>query len=360
MKDLLDKVKAWAASVPGAVKSNKVTFIVAGVVVVLAFVVGCGIGGSGKSAEVAAAPQLSPEEQAKADAKAAEEAEAAEAAAEEAAIKEALKTVTLEAGIYSIVDGSKKPEPSNEYQPTDSKMFKYRVLEDGSGLWAEYIGDGAVVYFPKAYEGLTVYEVSIGNTKNRSNRKDPLQIKMPNTVKVIHYMNEYVKAIDSIEIPSSVVSIDDEAFAGLEIKDIALPTTTKLGNALFANCKFTKINWVFPIIPSSTFSGNKKLVTVTCTDNLKMIEAYAFANCVALTTINFTDSLKKIGTYAFDNCVELTAINGLPSTVVFEGKEEDDRQFRNVKKLSLATEAQIKAIHAGNKNKHYDEKFPWH
>ena len=29
MKDLLDKVKAWAASVPGAVKSNKVTFIVA-------------------------------------------------------------------------------------------------------------------------------------------------------------------------------------------------------------------------------------------------------------------------------------------------------------------------------------------
>ena len=96
MKDLLDKVKAWAASVPGAVKSNKVTFIVAGVVVVLAFVVGCGIGGSGKSA----APQLSPEEQAKKDAEAA-------ADAEEAAFTEALKTVTLEAGIYSIVDGSK-------------------------------------------------------------------------------------------------------------------------------------------------------------------------------------------------------------------------------------------------------------
>lgn len=328
MKDLLDKVKAWAASVPGAVKSNKVTFIVAGVVVVLAFVVGCGIGGSGKSAEVAAAPQLSPEEQAKADAK----------AAEEAAFTEALKTVTLEAGIYSIVDGSKKPEPSNEYQPTDSKMFKYRVLEDGSGLWAEYIGDAAVVYFPKAYEGLTVYEVSIGNTKKWSDRKDPLQIKMPNTVKVIHHMNTNVKAIDSIEIPSSVGSIDKEAFAGLEIKDIALPTTTKLGDSLFKNCKFTKINWVFPVIPSSTFSGNRKLAAVT-----------------------FTDNLKKIGSYAFNNCVELTAINGLPSTVIFESdKDQDDCQFKNVEKLSLATEAQIKAIHAGNKNKHYDKEFPWH
>ena len=335
MKDLLDKVKAWAASVPGAVKSNKVTFIVAGVVVVLAFVVGCGIGGSGKSAEVAAAPQLSPEEQAKADAKA---AEAAEAAAEEAAFTEALKTVTLEAGIYSIVDGSKKAEPSNEYQPTDSKMFKYRVLEDGSGLWAEYIGDGAVVYFPKAYEGLTVYEVSIGNTKKWTDRKDPLQIKMPNTVKVIHCMNKNVKAIDSIEIPSSVGSIDSEAFAGLEIKDIALPTTTKLGDSLFKNCKFTKINWVFPVIPSSTFSGNRKLAAVT-----------------------FTDNLKKIGSYAFNNCVELTAINGLPSTVIFESdKDQDDCQFKNVEKLSLATEAQIKAIHAGNKNKHYDKEFPWH
>lgn len=332
MKDLLDKVKAWAASVPAAVKSNKVTFIVAGVVVVLAFVVGCGIGGSGKSAatEVAAAPQLSPEEQAKADAAAAEEAE-------EAAFTEALKTVKLEAGIYSIVDGSKKPEPSNEYQPTDSKMFKYRVLEDGSGLWAEYIGDAAAVYFPKAYEGLTVYEVSIGDTKNWSKRKDPLQIKMPNTVKVIHYMNKCVKAIDSIEIPSSVVSIDGEAFAGLEIKDIALPTTTKLGTDLFMNCAFTKINWVFPAIPSGTFYNNKKLVTVT-----------------------FTDDLKKIGTQAFKNCVELTAVNGLPSTVVFEGNGNSDSQFENVKKLSLATEAQIKAIHVGNANKHYDEKFPWH
>lgn len=331
MKDLLDKVKAWAASVPGAVKSNKVTFIVAGVVVVLAFVVGCGIGGSGKSAEVAAAPQLSPEEQAKKDAEAA-------ADAEEAAFTEALKTVTLEAGIYSIVDGSKKAEPSNEYQPTDSKMFKYRVLEDGSGLWAEYIGDAAVVYFPKAYEGLTVYEVSIGNTKKWTDRKDPLQIKMPNTVKVIHYMNKNVKAIDSIEIPSSVGSIDSEAFAGLEIKDIALPTTTKLGDSLFKNCKFTKINWVFPVIPSGTFSGNRKLAAVT-----------------------FTDNLKKIGSYAFNNCVELTAINGLPSTVIFESdKDQDDCQFKNVEKLSLATEAQIKAIHAGNKNKHYDKEFPWH
>lgn len=333
MKDLLDKVKAWAASVPGAVKSNKVTFIVAGVVVVLAFVVGCGIGGSGKSAasEEAAAPQLTPEQQ-----KQAEEAAAAEA--EEAAFNEALKTVKLEAGIYSIVDGSKKAEPSNEYQPTDSKMFRYRVLEDGSGLWAEYIGDAAAVYFPKAYEGLTVYEVSIGNTKNWSDRKDPLQIKMPNTVKVIHYMNKSVKAIDSIEIPSSVVSIDNEAFAGLEIKDIALPTTTKLGDSLFKNCKFTKINWVFPVIPSSTFSGNRKLATVT-----------------------FTDNLKKIGSYAFNNCVELTAINGLPSTVIFESdKDQDDCQFKNVEKLPLATEAQIKAIHAGNKNKHYDKEFPWH
>ena len=349
MKDLLDKVKAWAASVPGAVKSNKVTFIVAGVVVVLAFVVGCGIGGSGKSA----APQLSPEEQAKKDAEAA-------ADAEEAAFNEALKTGKLEAGIYSIVDGSKKAEPSNEYQPTDSKMFKYRVLEDGSGLWAEYIGDAAVVYFPKAYEGLTVYEVSIGNTKKWSDRKDPLQIKMPNTVKVIHHMNTNVKAIDSIEIPSSVGSIDKEAFAGLEIKDIALPTTTKLGDSLFKNCKFTKINWVFPVIPSGTFSGNRKLKTLTCTENLKMIEGYAFKNCVELTTINFTDNLKKIGQNAFENCVELTAINGLPSTVVFEGDGSYDFQFKNVKKLSLATEAQIKAIHVGSENKHYDEKFPWH
>ena len=217
-------------------------------------------------------------------------------------------------------------------------MFKYRVLEDGSGLWAEYIGDAAVVYFPKAYEGLTVYEVSIGNTKKWSDRKDPLQIKLPNTVKVIHHMNTNVKAIDSIEIPSSVGSIDKEAFAGLEIKDIALPTTTKLGDSLFKNCKFTKINWVFPVIPSSTFSGNRKLAAVT-----------------------FTDNLKKIGSYAFNNCVELTAINGLPSTVIFESdKDQDDCQFKNVEKLSLATEAQIKAIHAGNKNKHYDKEFPWH
>lgn len=328
MKDLLDKVKAWAASVPAAVKSNKVTFIVAGVVVVLAFVVGCGIGGSGKSAvSEAAAPQLSAEEQAKADAEAAQ-------AAEEAAFTEALKTVKLEAGIYSIVDGSKKAEPSNEYQPTDSKMFRYRVLEDGSGLWAEYIGDAAAVYFPKAYEGLTVYEVSIGNTKNWSNRKEPLQIKMPNTVKVIHYMNKNVKAIDSIEIPSSVEVIEGGAFAGLEIKDIALPTTTKLGTGLFSNCAFAKINWVFPTVPENTFYNNRKLVTVT-----------------------FTDDLKKIGAGAFENCVELTAINGLPSSVVFVSP---DGQFKRVEKLSLTTEAQIKAIHAGNSEKHYDTEFPWH
>ena len=116
-------------------------------------------------------------------------------------------------------------------------------------------------------------------------------------------LDEYNDGIcDTMQIPASVTSIGDDAFAN------KIPSFIK--NLTFADGS------VCSSIGYNTFSLSTFITEVNllrCT-NLSAINSYCFENCVSLTSIIFPSSLEKIGNLAFGYCTSLTSVDLSRST----------------------------------------------
>ena len=111
------------------------------------------------------------------------------------------------------------------------------------------------------------------------------------TVVAIESRAFYSSSIRAVKIPSTVVSIGDEAFRGCQnLTSAELPNTiTSISAGLFFNCpELSSVN-----IPSGVTS----------------IGALAFGRCSALKSIEFPQSVKEIGESVFENCSALASAN---------------------------------------------------
>ena len=95
---------------------------------------------------------------------------------------------------------------------------------------------------------------------------------------------------DSYEIPTSVTSICEKAFAGCEdLETVTLPAyVTSIGNEAFRYC------------------GSLKSIEIP--DNVTSIGDDAFNLCSSLTTVNIPASVTSIGNYAFSDCDNLASV----------------------------------------------------
>lgn len=133
--------------------------------------------------------------------------------------------------------------------------------------------------------------------------------------------------IFSINIPNSVLEIDNWAFCGCNnLTSISIPdSVTRIGSRAFSDC--TSLKDV--IIPNSvteietgTFKGCTSLKDVIIPDSVTRIGMDAFAKCISLTNISIPNSVTEIGMDAFNKCISLTNIS-IPNSVTeiccFEG-----------------------------------------
>lgn len=102
----------------------------------------------------------------------------------------------------------------------------------------------------------------------------------------------------SLEIPDSIIYIDDGAF-----KDCDGIESLKLSSKLSQ-------------LGDNAFNGCKKLASITfnAKSPLKTISNYAFYNCTALKTIEFSPEIISISDYAFAGCTGLETVT-LPETI---------------------------------------------
>ncbi|MEI0797523.1 leucine-rich repeat domain-containing protein [Brachyspira intermedia] len=104
-------------------------------------------------------------------------------------------------------------------------------------------------------------------------------------------MNDYafeISAIESIDMPDSVI---------------------RIGEYVFASCY--------------------KLQSVKLSENLSVIDKFTFSDCPALKTINIPKSITSINDYAFYSCNSLTSITFLSST---PPSMNGDKIFKNTLK----------------------------
>ncbi|MBQ9428132.1 MAG: leucine-rich repeat domain-containing protein [Clostridia bacterium] len=146
-------------------------------------------------------------------------------------------------------------------------------------------------------------------------------------------------AIGNIEIPSSVTSIGDGAFAWCgNLKSIMIPSSvTSIGSGAFADCdRLMSVTFAegsqCTSIGNGAFWGCSELTSITIPSSVMSIEESVFGECSSLTSFAIPTSVTSIGDSAFEYCSGLTSIT-IPSSVTNIGK----RVFRECSNLTSIT-----------------------
>ncbi len=137
---------------------------------------------------------------------------------------------------------------------------------------------------------------------------------------------EYLPNLTSINIPSSVTTIEEGVFEYCTNLDTVTfdenSQLTTIGKSAFANCyslESIDIPSGVTLIDNFAFRSCTKLASINLPSSLTTIGDNAFADCLALTSIEIPSSITSIGIYVFSDCSALTSIN-LPSSITSIGE----------------------------------------
>jgi len=133
------------------------------------------------------------------------------------------------------------------------------------------------------------------------------------------------KSITSVTIPTSVTTIDINAFQKCaNLANIIIPASvTTIGNGAFLGCtSLTSVTLSTSLksINDSVFRECNNLTSITIPSSVTSIGPAAFYQCTSLTSITFAQGsqLTSIGDAAFSICTNLTSI-GIPTGVTYIG-----------------------------------------
>lgn len=203
-------------------------------------------------------------------------------------------------------------------------MEKSRVLKQKRILMLFLILLPAVVFAYDFESGGIYYDVSYDKVtvvKGASNYTGDVVIpysvtnsgKTYKVNKIGNYAFQKCEGITSVTINADIEKIGANAFEGLKISQLALPTSvTDIDVYAFTNCselkRFSIPNSVVTL-GVHAFDGCESLEEVTIGDGLEKIPDYCFLGCVNMKTIVLGDNVKTLSASAFKNCVSLETIS---------------------------------------------------
>ena len=127
-------------------------------------------------------------------------------------------------------------------------------------------------------------------------------------------------SLTSMTIPNSVTSIGDDAFRGCsKLTSVTIGNSvTSIGAYAFEDCyKLTSVTINSDAIVSKNYSSSSNISDIFGSrvteyiigDNVRGIGKYAFDGCSSLTSVTIGNSVTSIGYEAFDGCSSLTKTN---------------------------------------------------
>ena len=139
--------------------------------------------------------------------------------------------------------------------------------------------------------------------------------------------------IVSVDLPSSISTIDGNAFSNCGIKKLKIPYgVTSIEGSSFYGCRqFTTVDLPESVktIGDSAFGSCSSLERVVIPDSVTNMGNRVFSGCTALSEVSLGSGLSTIGYSVFKNCTNLTIIN-IPSNC----KQVDNFAFAGCSNLS--------------------------
>ena len=204
-------------------------------------------------------------------------------------------------------------KPFTSYNPLAlERFYGHHVSEDGRCL----IIDGVMLAFAPA--GLSSYEAPAGVVRIAGGAfamtRELKSVVLPSGVTTLEQNSFTQSSLESVYIPSSVVSIDAYAFLRCE------HLTELLGD-----CAFISKDRKFIFDPDAmygcmlTFFAGKEDPSYEIPEQIRAIENYAFYGCKNLRSLTFAKSLGFLAGEAFTGCDNLEALYGPPATSDHKG-----------------------------------------
>ncbi|KAK8839443.1 hypothetical protein M9Y10_031797 [Tritrichomonas musculus] len=135
------------------------------------------------------------------------------------------------------------------------------------------------------------------------------------STKVITRDAFYGRSLKQISIPSSIISIEKNAFKECKLlKQLTFEDHSSLisiGENAFFDCKLLEqivVPDTVTFIGDGAFGGCQSLKQMKIPSKVEVIGPQMFYRCLSLTNLTFSSSVTKIGSYAFFDCNSLTEI----------------------------------------------------
>jgi len=141
---------------------------------------------------------------------------------------------------------------------------------------------------------------------------DLTSVEIPDTIEYIGEGAFYACGMSAVNIPSSVVTLDQEAFAYCRnLTSVTIPgSINDIGNYAFQDCGLETVTMESGVqaIGTSAFYRCRELTSVAIPDTVTSIGSAAFNNCNTLPEIEIPDSVMSMGDGVFAGCYELATV----------------------------------------------------
>ena len=157
-------------------------------------------------------------------------------------------------------------------------------------------------------------------------------------------LNEGVKYITGVTIPSGVTALGTNAFYHFPFTSFTIPSgITSIGDYAFYECtSLANVSFpsTFSTFGNSVFYGCTALTSVDLSGtSVTNIQNAVFYGCTSLTSVTFPSALTSIGDRAFYGCTALTSVDlsGTSLTTVKEGAFFANRNYTRIDLPSTVT-----------------------
>lgn len=218
-------------------------------------------------------------------------------------------------------------------QDADGFVLKFN-LADGTYTVVDYVGTETEIKVPSTFNGKAVTTIAKGAFKEptlaeKMTRHD--YTEYDSNFAGGNFDKAFYNQIVSIEIPSSVKTIEEYAFANCaKLESVEITTSlTSIGNSAFSGCVF---------LENFTVAGGNGMNEWP--KSIKKVSDGVFFNCAELKTMRISSSVEHIGKLAFSKCTSLESITifddagntfnfvGAPATVTGSQVQLQDKNLR--------------------------------